>query len=242
MMSSASRWRTGLAWLTAVAAVAALIVAFVLTPPESAMGQRIRILYVHVGSAWTAYLSYVVTAFGAALYLRQRRRRWDHLAVGSAELGLVLTTLTLATGSLWGRSTQGWWWVWEPRLTITLLMWFLYAAYLILRQYTEGERRAVVSAVLALAGVPTMILNHFAVVMFRSFHPQPVIVRPDGPALESPWYVVGMVLSLATFSLVYALFLLARMDLEVDRDELLALRHAEPESGALETGARARVR
>jgi heme exporter protein C len=209
-----------LALLIVVSLVALIVVSFVLSPPERFMGERIRILYVHVGSAWTSYLAYVVTAVGAAQFLRSRKPKWDHLAVSSAELGLVLTTLTLVTGSLWAKSTQGWWWVWEPRLTITLLLWFLYAAYLILRQYTVGERRAVVSAVLALAGIPTMVLNHFAVSIFRVMHPEPVVVKPGGPALESGWYTVGLALGVITFTLIFAGLVLARMRLERQRDEL----------------------
>jgi len=216
-------------WLTVamlLIAAAALAVVVLRTPPEHVLGHQIRILYVHVGAAWTAYLAYVVTALGAVLYLKNRLARWDRLAVASAELGVVLTTLTLMSGSLWARATQGWWWVWEPRLTITLFMWFLYAGYLILRHYTEGEQRARLSAVLALAGIPAMALNHFAVVFFRTFHPQPIFANPEGPAIEGSMFVLGTVLSLTTYTLLYALLVADRMRLETQRERLAALQAA----------------
>jgi heme exporter protein C len=209
-----------LAALAVVAAAAALGVALFASPAERVMGEAVRILYVHVGAAWTAYLAYAVTAVGAAAYLWRRRPVWDHLAVASAEWGVVLTTVTLLTGMLWGRAAQGWWWRWDdPRLTLTLLLWFLYAAYLILRQYTDGERRATLSAVLAVAGVPAMILNHFTVILFPAFHPPPVAVRPGGPALAGP-FVAALLLSCLAYSLVYAAVLAARIRLEARRDDL----------------------
>ena len=109
----------------------------------------------------------------------------------------------------------------DLRLTLTLLLWFLYAAYLILRQYTEGERRATLSAVLALMGVPAMVLNHFAVTLFPAFHPQPVAARPDGPALAGP-FVVALVLSVVAYTLVYAWLLVVRVRLERLRDRVAA--------------------
>ncbi len=217
------RLRASLMILCLVASLALLVVAFGFTPPEKVMGQRIRMLYVHVGSAWTAYVAYVATAVAAAQYLRTRALRWDYLAVAAAEVGFVLTTLTLTTGSLWARSTQGWWWVWEPRLTITLLLWFLYAGYLILRQYTQGERRASVSGVLALAGIPAMVLNHFAVDMFRVMHPSRVVLRSDAPGMSSPWYWVGIAAAVIAFTLAFSALVAYRVRLEERRVALLEI-------------------
>lgn len=201
--------------------------AFLGTPPERTLGEGIRILYVHVGAAWVAYLSYAVTALGALLYLWRRRPIWDRLALASAEWGLVLTTVTLVTGSLWGRQAQGWWWQWsDRRLTLTLLMWFLYAAYLILRRYTEGERRARVSALIALLGLPAMVLNHFATVLFRGYHPDPIVARPDAPAADAP-YLIGLGLSLGAFTAIYGYLLLRRMLLASRRAERDRLRAAQ---------------
>jgi len=209
--------------VTIVAVAAALYFALVATPGERVMGEAIRILYVHAGAAWTAYLAYGVTAVAAVAFLWRGRPAWDRLALASAEWGVVLTTVTLLTGMLWGRVAQGWWWRWDdPRLTLTLMLWFLYAAYLILRQYTEGQRRATVSAVLAVAGVPAMVLNHFVVMLFPAFHPQPVAARPDGPAMSGA-FIAALALSFAAYTLVYVTLLVVRVLLERRRD-LLAER------------------
>ena len=215
---------------------AALIYAFAATPEEAIMGGLVRILYVHVGAAWTAYLAFGVTAAASAAYLAARKDALDRLAVASAEWGLVLTTVTLLTGSIWARSTQGWWWRWDDaRLTLTLMLWFLYAAYLILRQYTEGRRRATLSAAIALAAVPAMILNHFATVLFPAFHPPPVAARAEGPALAAA-YSAGLALSVAAFTLLYVEVLAARADLEARRARRDELSRAALVEGDAEAG------
>lgn len=222
-MNRMQRAYQALAVLSAVAVAVALYVGLVATPAERVMGDYVRILYVHVGAAWTAYLAYAVTAVAAVAFLRVRTRWWDRLALASAEWGLVLTSVTLLTGMLWGRAAQGWWWRWDDsRLTLTLLLWFIYAAYLILRQYVTGERQATVSAVLAISGVPVMILNHFTVMLFPAFHPQPVAARPEGPALSGP-FLGALVLAVGAYTLVYVTLLLGRIILEARRDELAAL-------------------
>jgi heme exporter protein C len=230
--SSSTRGRTpALAATAVVAVVVALVVIFRFTPDEAVMGPVVRILYVHVGAAWTAYLAYGVTALGALIYLRTGRLNWDRLAVASAEWGVVLTTLTLLSGSLWARATQGWWWRWDDaRLTLTLMLWFLYVAYLILRQYTAGERRATLSAVIALAGVPAMVLDHFATVLFPAFHPPPVAARSGGPALDVP-FQIGLAAAVVAFTLVYAAVLQQRLRLEGELAQLEGARARHSRDG-----------
>ena len=104
--------------LLAVTAVMALVV----SPPDAVQGDAVRLLYVHVPTAWVAmYLSFGVTSLASALWLwpRTRRRSWDLLAGASAEIGVVFIALTLAVGSIWGRATWGVWWIWDARLTTT---------------------------------------------------------------------------------------------------------------------------
>ena len=210
----------------ATAAAVALYVALFATPAEAAMGEYIRILYVHVGAAWTTYLSFGVTALAAVAFLWRRTVGWDQLAAASAEVGLVLASLTLMSGMIWGRAAQGWWWRWDDlRLTLTLLLWFIYAAYLILRQYTTGERRATLSAVLAVAAVPTMVLNHFAVVLFQAYHPQPIVARPEGPAMAAE-FLVALLQSVVAYTLLYAWLVTERMQLSLDRGKLALMAAA----------------
>lgn len=210
-------------WLALVLSTATVVAGLWLTPSERVLGRKIAILYPHVGAAWTTYLAGGVTALAALVYLRRRSSRWDHLAVAGVEAGLWLSTVTLVTGSLWARGTQGWWWRWDdPRLVLTLFLWFLYAGYLTLRQFTDGERRARLSAVLALLGLPVMVLNHFALTLWQPrFHPAPVLGRAGGPA-ASPQFLWILGLSLLTFTLLLIWMLLGRARLEALRDAMAA--------------------
>ncbi|MFN8423429.1 MAG: cytochrome c biogenesis protein CcsA [Anaerolineae bacterium] len=210
--------------LLAAAAVGAAFVAtiwvFTRSPEEATLRTSIRILYVHVGAAFTAYVAYAVTAAAALLFLWRRERRWDRVAVAAAEWSVVLSTITLVTGSIWARIASGWWWQWsDPRLTLSLLLWFVYIGYLLLRHATDGDRRAVLSAVLGVAAIPASILNHFATLLFRTEHPPPILTRPDGPAAD-PAIVQAVLLSLAAYGLIFAWGMVARVRLEAARDAL----------------------
>lgn len=225
-MMADSVWRRlerRLGWLALMLSAAIVVAGIWLSPPERVLGRMAGILYVHAGAAWTTYLAGGVTALAALAYLRRRSSRWDHLAVAGGEAGLWLGTVTLVTGSLWARGAQGWWWRWDdPRLVLTLFLWFLYAGYLVLRQFTEGERRARLSAVLALLGLPVMVLNHFALTLWQQrYHPAPVITRAGGPA-ASPQFLWLLGLSLLAYTVLLAWMLLGRARLEALRDALEA--------------------
>ncbi len=216
-----ARWaraERGLAVLAAAAAVAATLWVFLRSPEEATLRASIRILYVHVGAAFTAYAAHAVTAAAALAYLWRRDPRADRLAVAGAEWSVVLASITLVTGSIWAKTAQGWWWQWrDPRLTLSLLLWFVFVGYLVLRQVTDGDRRAALSAVLAVAAIPAGILNHFATLLFRTYHPAPILTRPDGPAAD-PRIVQAVLLSLTAYALILAWGLVARVRLEAARD------------------------
>ncbi|TMC55246.1 MAG: hypothetical protein E6J26_08200, partial [Chloroflexi bacterium] len=118
-----------LAILTALAMVVAVVMAL-RVPPDTATGDLVRILYFHVPSAWLAFLSFTVVALASLVYLWRRDRRWDVIALSSAEFGVIMTTLTLVSGSMWGYKAWGAWWVWDARLTLTLILWLVYVGYL----------------------------------------------------------------------------------------------------------------
>ena len=199
-----------LAVLALLAAALGILWISLTVPPEKALGESIRILFVHVGAATMCYVVYGLTALGAVMYLWRREARWDRLAEATAELGLVFTTLTLLTGSIWMKVAQGMWWTWDARLTLTMILWFIYVGYLLLRQYTVGEARAALSAVLALIALPLLVLNHFAVSLFRTAHPQSIFYR-EGGAAASPEYLTALLLSLVIYGLVFAALLAARL-------------------------------
>lgn len=186
--------------------------------------QACRIFYVHVPSAWLAYLAFFVTFVAGVAYLRGGGRRWDVLARASAEVGVVMTTLTLITGSLWGRPIWGTWWSWDARMTTTLILWFIYVAYLLLRGYLAEERRAPrYAAVLGIVGFVAVPINYFSVSLWRTLHPEIAIVRVEGPAM--PGYMVQVLaVALVAFTLLYVFLVRERMHLEELREEVTSLR------------------
>jgi heme exporter protein C len=212
-----------LGWLTLVAMAVALFGALVYAPTERAMGVAQRVFYVHVPSAWTAFLAFFVVAAASILYLWRGERRWDILALSSAELGVILTSLALITGSLWGKVVWGTWWTWEARLTSTLVLWLIYVAYLMLRAYTEGPHQARFAAVLGIVGALDIPIIFFSVRWWRTLHPELMVLRPSGPALE-PKMSQALLVSVVAFTLLYIYLLIQRVRLERARDEVEALK------------------
>ncbi|MFC2020655.1 cytochrome c biogenesis protein [Chloroflexota bacterium] len=122
--------------------MASLYLIFIYAPIEKEMGIVQKIFYFMVPSGWLAMLSFVIIFISSILYLTKRETKWDVIAYSAAEIGIIFTTLTLVTGSIWARPTWGVWWDWgTPRLTATLMLWFIYLAYFMVRSFTTEESR-----------------------------------------------------------------------------------------------------
>jgi heme exporter protein C len=188
----------------------------VLTAPVDAMqGVIQKILYVHVPCAFAAYLGFLVTGVGGALYLWSNDERFDRVALSGAEVGVVFCSLTLASGPIWAKGTWGHWWAWDPRLSVTLLLWFIYAAYLLLRSFTEGsERTARFAAVYGLVGALAIPLNYYAIDLFggSAMHPENLERGSLGAGMRLPF-----ALSALTGVAAFLHLLLLRLDLEARR-------------------------
>lgn len=151
---------------------------------ERSMGIVQRIFYIHVPAAWVAFMAFGIVALCGAGYLWLKDERLDMAAVAAAEGGMLFTTMVLLTGPLWGKVAWGTWWVWEPRLTLTLLLWFIYLGYFLVRSSTDNPQKAKrFAAVVGIVGALDIPLIHVSVQFFRSLHPEPVVMRPDGPSL-----------------------------------------------------------
>jgi len=204
----------------------ALYLAIVESPSERVQGIHQKIFYIHVPSALVAYVSIGVVAVGSGMYLWKRTPKWDRLAIASAELGVILTTLTLVTGSLWGRPVWGAWWNWsDARLVTTLVMWLVYVAYLMLRSLGErGPATSRAAAVLGLLGFVNVPITYFSVYLWTFLHPLPTLQsstdRPESAILIP--FLVGM----AAFTLLYVYLMAMRMQLEESQHELDDLRAA----------------
>jgi len=197
-----------------------LYMAFLYAPADAVQGDVQRIFYVHVPMAWLAYLAYAVLFVGALGYLWKRDLKWDRLARASAELGFVFTTLVLISGSLWGRPIWGAWWQWEARLTTTLVLWFIYLGYFLVRSFsTDVERAARISAVVALIGAIDIPIIHQSVEWWRTLHPEPVVLDTGGPNLPDSM-LATLIVCFVGFTLLFAYMTWMRVRVEVVRDAL----------------------
>ena len=156
--------------------VAALYMVFIYVPTDKNTGAVQRIFYFHVPLAWIGFLAFFVVFVCSILYLMKRAMKWDTIASASAEVGVVFTSLVLITGSVWAKAAWGIWWTWDARLTATLVLWFTYVAYLLVRHYTtEDSQRARLSAVLGIVGFIDVPIVALAVMLWRTQHPGAII-------------------------------------------------------------------
>src|SRR5208337_3667902 len=161
--------------LTAVLLSYGLYQALVVAPTEQTMGDVQRIFYYHVPSAWAAFCLFFVNLVASIWYMVRRSPKADALALAAAEVGVVFCTIVLVTGPLWARPVWGIWWTWDLRLTLTLVLWLIYVAYLILRKFSTSGQTPVIAAVLAIFGALDVPLVYFSIWFFRTQHPQPVM-------------------------------------------------------------------
>jgi heme exporter protein C len=185
-----------------------------LSPPDDVQGDLVRIMYVHVPSAWLAYTAFFVTFIGSLVYLVTRSLKADRVAAASAEIGVFFTGLALALGMIWAKPTWGVWWTWDARLTLTAIMFFVYLGYLALRRTTDDPVvRASRASVLGVLGAIQIPIVHFSVVWWRTLHQPPSIVRPDGPSIQDPMMLVALIVGVLAFTVVYVSLMVKRIEL-----------------------------
>ncbi len=173
-------------------------------------------MYIHVPSVITAYTALLVVFAGSVLYLWRREARWDRLAHSAAELAVLFISMTLLTGAIWGKPVWGTWWTWDARLTTTLILWFIYVGYLIVRAWAPGARGARAAAVIGIIGVLDIPLIHWSAILLRTLHPQPTIFRPEGPALPA-----SMIPPLAINNVAFLITFVALLILRVRQERTL---------------------
>ncbi len=181
-------------------------------PIDNVQGIIQKILYVHPPLAYGAYLGFVITAIAGGLYLWKAREDMDRLAIAGTEVGVIFCTLMLITGPIWARGTWGKWWSWDPRLTVTLLLWFIYLAYMLLRSFSgNSTRTARFAAVYGIVGIVLIPLNYYIIEIFdrRSMHPENLERGSLGDGMGLP-FLLG---NLALF-FVFAYLVLLRWEVE----------------------------
>ena len=187
-----------------------LYLALIWAPTEAVMGDVQRIFYFHMPSAWVALgPSFTVVFVCSILYLVKKDLRYDRIAAASAEIGVMFTTITLVTGPLWARPIWGAYWTWDPRLTTTLVLWFIFVAYLMLRASSSpGHKRARLAAVVGIVGWVDVPIVFMSIRWWRTIHP--LLINGQGMNLDSSMAFVLMY-CLAVFSLLYVYLLIIRV-------------------------------
>ena len=185
----------------------------IFTPQDVVQGESVRIMYVHVPSAWIAYLAFIVTAVASAgwLFGKKHSMGFDRFAGASAEVGVMFMAITLITGSLWGRLTWGEFWQWDPRLTTTAFLFVTYFCYLAVRRLDGSkEQRARRSAVVAMLAVLEIPLVHFSVVLWRSLHQGATVLNPSGDVKMDGLMLFTLFSGVVGFTLVFVWLVLHR--------------------------------
>lgn len=207
----------GAAALVCLGATVALGLAL---PPTVEQGDYAKLIAMHPPLAWVSYLAFGVTGLGSGLYLWRRSRPWDRLAGAAAEIGVLFTSLMLATGSIWGRNTWGVWWTWDARLTLSALMLVLLFGYLALRRVPMPiDRRSTISAVAGLSMFVVIPINHFAVSWWRTLHQGRSLARPAPQSELDGEYIQVMLFGLFAMTLVFCWMLLHRYRVEQLEEE-----------------------
>jgi heme exporter protein C len=230
------RVESGLRWAASATMLAALFLIFCVVPTEAEMGIVQRIFYFHVPCAFTAYAGFFTVAVSSVVYLWKRSVAADRLAIAAAEVGVLFCTLVLVTGPIWARPIWGVWWTWDPQLTLTIILWSIYVAYVMLRAF-GGDDDAIASyaAVLGIVGSLAIILNHYAVQLLEGIHP--AVIRPSkggGDAgLRGPWMGVTLATSSVAMLLLGGWLVTLRVRTERLAAEVAALRRVVDEGGGV---------
>jgi heme exporter protein C len=217
------------------AGAAALIIAyglylsFFVAPPDYQQGETVRIMFIHVPSAWLAMAGYALIAISSFGLLVFRHPLADVSAKAAAPIGAVFTFLALVTGSLWGRPTWGTYWVWDARLTSVLILFFLYLGLIALRSSIEDETLAgKLTAVLALVGVVMLPVIKFSVEWGNTLHQPASVMRIDGPSID-PTILMPLLVMAVGFTAMFVALHMKAMRNEILRRRVKALQMVEVE-------------
>jgi heme exporter protein C len=220
---------TGLLVLTAFSVVLVMVAIYLalVGAPEANLKSETgryaqRIIYFHIATAWVGFLAFFVTFVGGIGYLRTGGRKWDIVALSSAEIGTVFMLGVLISGSIWAKPAWGVWWVWDERLTISLIQFLVYVGYLMLRSAVEDPaRRARFGAVYGIVAFISVPINFIAIRMWRTQHPLMFGSEEGG---LSPNMMFAFFFCLLTFTVWYVTLMWHRIRLERARDDVEQLK------------------
>ena len=197
--------------LTYVMMLLALYAIFMYAPVEKTMGAIQKIFYIHVPAAFLAYLAFFITFLASILYLYRKDSKWDTVAHCAVETGVIFCTIVLITGPIWAKPVWNVWWTWDPRLTTTLILWFTYVAYLMLRRSVKENQRANLSAVFGIIGFVNVPITFFSIRLWRTIHP--VIITSRGFNMSRPMQT-SLIVTFIAFCFLFFAILISRVNLE----------------------------
>jgi heme exporter protein C len=226
MKRQSDRWLVALSVVSAVMVLVALYLALAGAPESSLKSETgryaQRIIYFHISTAWVGFLAFFVTFVAGVAYLRTQARRWDIVALSSAEIGTAFMLGVLVSGSIWAKPAWGVWWVWDERLTISLIQFLVYVGYLMLRSAVDDPtRRARFAAVYGVVAFISVPLNFIAIRMWRTQHP--LMFGTEGGGLSSNM-MFAFFFCLITFTIWYVTLMAHRVRLERLRDDVEQLK------------------
>ena len=209
-------------WFAAIAAIACAIglyIGFVVAPTDYQQGEVYRIIFIHVPSAWMAMITYLAMAFWCGVFLIWKTRVSIMLAQALAPTGALFAFIALWTGALWGRPTWGAYWVWDARLTSTLILLFLYLGFMILRASIDDERKAdKASAVLALVGSINVPIIYYSVKWWNSLHQGASVSPTMAPKMAQTMLTAMLIMTIAAWSYTIAVSLYRTRSIILERE------------------------
>jgi len=178
-------------------------------PIERTMGYAQKIFYIHLPVAWWCFVGFFVSCLASISYLLTKNTKWDDLANASVQLGLFSATMALVTGMIWGRTSWGVWWTWEPRLTTTFILWLIYCAYMVIRQLNmPAQRKQTIAAVIAIVGFVDVPLVFLSTRLMRSnFYNHPIVFTTDDSGGMTPEMALTVIACVVCFGLIFAALL-----------------------------------
>ena len=212
---------------TIVAFTFGLYFSLLQSPPDYIQGDSMRIMYIHVPSAWFALMAYTILAGSSVLWFITRNPIFSIIARSIAQIGMIFTLISLVTGSIWGKPTWGVWWVWDARLTSMLLLFFLYLAYIFLCQsITNKDLASKISAALAIVGFVNIPIIKFSVDWWNTLHQPATISKLSSPSIDISMMVPLFIMTFATFLFLVTVFFI-RLRIEILDNKILRIREVK---------------
>ena len=197
--------------------IIALTFALVLSPPDYLQGDSVRIMYVHVPSAWIGLASFTAIALMSILSFIFKIKNLNLITKSIAPIGLLFTCIAIITGSLWGQPTWGTWWAWDARITSMLVLSIFYILFILAHKLIENEDKAnKVSNIIAIIGLINIPVIRYSVDWWNTLH-QPSSIKLDGTSSIHPSILLPLMLMLLVLLLYCALILLMKYKTEIIR-------------------------